>query len=125
METATCPSILDMIIRTVGSIYRKIFRAKPGRKPCKNDLTKFLYNTNFKQSISGDFTLGTSQMEHNQNRNVLLNMIIMAPSYRGNNVYGNLHHKLTYNSITGLRKGATRSRPSRLASDCTKAIGIM
>lgn len=31
----------------------------------------------------------------------------------------------TYNSITGLRKGATLSRPSKFARDCTKAMGIM
>lgn len=72
-----------------------------------------------------DFTLGSSLMDHKQNINVLLDTIMMAYRCRGNNVQGNLHHKLTYSSITGLRKGATRSRPSRLASDCTKAIGIM
>lgn len=32
---------------------------------------------------------------------------------------------VTYNSITGLRNGATLSSPSRFARDCTKAMGII
>jgi hypothetical protein len=32
-----------MINKTVGRMYRKILRARPGRKPCRNDLMNFLH----------------------------------------------------------------------------------